>query len=247
MISVWDDAQTQCHSELLVLLALADWANDEGHCWPTIPRLSAKARLSDRAVQHILGRLIETGRIKRIPGGGRGQVNQYQVVVAQKAEQETVNVIHRKENTEQETSNGLHPLAPQTVNLMARNGEPSSPHTSYKRQNKATATANGKAASDIGTNGPSSSLVENFREMFALSKSQCEAVVEYLRFHGEEYVQAKARVVRSQPRRNAAGALLAALRDDWQSVSPLRTARPMEKEADFEATDARGRARGWKW
>ena len=246
MTSVWDDVQTQCHSELLVLLALADWANDEGYCWPTIPRLSTKARLSDRAVQQILGRLIETGRINRIPGGGRGRANQYQVVVAKKAEQKTVNVIHREENAEPETSNTLHPLVPQTVNLIARNGEPGSPHTSYKRQNKATATANGKAASDIATNG-SSSLVKNFREMFALSKSQCQAVAEYLRSHGEEYVQAKAQVVRSQPRRNAAGALLAALRDDWQPVSPLRTARSLEKEAGFEATDARGQARGWKW
>lgn len=92
MTAVWDDARTQSHSELLVLLALADWAKDEGYCWPTIPRLSTKARLSDRAVQQILGRLIETGRIKRIPGGGRGRANQYQLVVAKNPEQETVNV-----------------------------------------------------------------------------------------------------------------------------------------------------------
>jgi hypothetical protein len=71
MTSVWDDFRTQAHGELLVLLASADWANDDAHYWPTIAALAVKARLSERAVQQILGRLITTGRIRRIQGGGR--------------------------------------------------------------------------------------------------------------------------------------------------------------------------------
>src|ERR1700719_2286930 len=118
MTSVWDDARTQAHSELLVLLALADWANDEGHCWPTISALAAKARLSERAVQQILGRLTATGRIRRVQGGGRGRANQYQVVVARNGASGTVNTIHRKENTESKTPNDVHLLAPERVNLI---------------------------------------------------------------------------------------------------------------------------------
>jgi DNA-binding IscR family transcriptional regulator len=109
MTSVWDDTRTQTHSELLVLLALADWASDDGYCWPTVPALAAKARLSERAVQQILGRLTATGRIRRIAGGGRGHANQYQVLT-KNPEAETVNEVHRIENTEPETPNGVHPL-----------------------------------------------------------------------------------------------------------------------------------------
>ena len=94
MTSVWDDLRTQAHSELLVLLALADWANDDGYCWPTISALATKARLSERAVQQILGRLTTTGRIRRIQGGGRGRANRYQVVTTRNGAPETVNVVH---------------------------------------------------------------------------------------------------------------------------------------------------------
>src|SRR4029077_18634791 len=44
---------SQAHSELLILLAFADWAHDDGYCWPTISALATKARLSERAVQQI--------------------------------------------------------------------------------------------------------------------------------------------------------------------------------------------------
>src|SRR5262252_7054276 len=117
MTSVWDDLRTQAHSELLVLLALADWANDDGYCWPTISALAVKSRLSERAVQQILGRLSATGRIERISGGGRGHANEYRVVVARKPAPEMVNQIHRKQNTESKTPNGIHPLGAKRVHL----------------------------------------------------------------------------------------------------------------------------------
>src|SRR6202048_5337952 len=113
MTSVSEYLRTQAHSDLLVLLALADWANDDGYCWPTISALATKARLSERAVQQILGRLTTTGRIRRIQGGGRGRATRYQVVTTRNGVPGTVNTIHRKENTEPETPNELHPLGPE--------------------------------------------------------------------------------------------------------------------------------------
>jgi hypothetical protein len=110
MTSVWDDLRTQAHSELLVLLALADWANDDGYCWPTISALATKARLSERAVQQILGRLTTTGRIRRIQGGGRGRANRYQVVATRNGASETVNAIHRKEKLRSVTTGSLQLL-----------------------------------------------------------------------------------------------------------------------------------------
>src|SRR3984893_3048594 len=192
MTSVWDDARTQAHSELLVLLALADWSNDEGHCWPTISAVATKARLSERAVQQILGRLTASGRIRRIQGGGRGRANRYQVVIARNGASETVNAIHRKENTESETPNEVHPFGPKRVNLTTQNGECGAPHTSYTRQNNRTTTTNGDAVSPDEEGGPASSLVEDLRLTLGLSKSQCGTVVGYVLSHGQESVRAKA-------------------------------------------------------
>ena len=247
MTSVWDDLRTQVHSELLVLLALADWANDDGYCWPTISALATKARLSERAVQQIVGRLTTTGRIRRIQGGGRGRANRYQVVTARNGASETVNGIHRKENTEPKTPNELHPCGSKRVKPTTQNGEYRAPHTSYTRQNNSTTTTNGDAVSPDEESGSSSSLVEDLRLTYGLSKSQCDSVVGYVLSHGEEYVRAKVQIVRSKPRRNGAGALLAALRDDWRPPGPARTSGLPESQEGLISTKSQGRGKGWKW
>jgi len=247
MTSVWDDLRTQAHSELLVLLALADWANDDGYCWPTISALATKARLSERAVQQILGRLTTTGRIRRIQGGGRGRANRYQVVTARNGASETVNAIHRKENTESETPKEIHPSGAKRVNLTTQNGECGAPHTSNTRQNNRTTTTNSDAVSP-DEEGCSSSLVEDLRLSLGLSKSQCSTVAGYVLSHGQEYVRAKAQIVQSRSIRNRAGALLAALRDDWQpSIAPAQTSGLPDSQERLESAEARGRARGWTW
>jgi helix-turn-helix protein len=248
MTSVWDDLRTQAHSELLVLLALADWANDDGYCWPAISALASKARLSERAVQQILGRLTTTSRIRRIQGGGRGRANRYQVVTARNGAPETVNAIHRKENTEPETPNEIHPFGPKRVNLTTQNGECGAPHTSYTRQNNTTTTTNGDAVSLGEEGGSSSSLVEDLRLTLGLSKSQCDTVGGYILSHGQEYVRAKAHLVQSKPIRNRAGALLAALRDDWQPpISPARRSGLPDSQERLASAEARGRERRWTW
>jgi hypothetical protein len=254
MTSVWDDVRTQAHGELLVLLALADWASDDGYCWPTIPALAAKARLSERAVQQILGRLIATGRIRRISGGGRGRANEYQVLTAKNPEAETVNPIHRKENTELKPPNLIHPLEAKKVNLTTEKGAPSAPHTSYTRQKNNTTTSSLCSADslccDDEANGTSSSslLVDELGRVYGLSKSQRDAVAAFISSHGEDFVRGKWEIVRSQPRRNGAGALLAALRDDWQmAVSHPQSTGPPDKDGRLAAAEARGRERGWRW
>ena len=212
MTSVWDDRRAQTHTELLVLLALADWANDDGYGWPTVSVLAAKARLSERAVRQILGRLTATGRIRRIPGGGRGHGNLYQVLSVENPAPETVNLIHGKENTEPETLNGLHPLGAKRVNLTTEKGEPGAPHTSYTRQKNNTTTTSSLVSNDVcpgekaDGSSSTSSLAEDLRRIYGLSNSQRDVVASFLGSHGEDYVRAKWEIARSQPRRNGAGA-----------------------------------------
>jgi hypothetical protein len=46
-------------SETLVLLALADWSNDEGVSFPSMRTLARKSRMSERNAQYIVKRLVE--------------------------------------------------------------------------------------------------------------------------------------------------------------------------------------------
>src|SRR5215831_587570 len=70
MSQVWEDARIQSQAELLVLLALADHARDDGLCWPSIRTIAAKARIEERSAQRILRRLIEKGLIELVSQGG---------------------------------------------------------------------------------------------------------------------------------------------------------------------------------
>ena len=63
MSAVWDSRRYESGT-LLVLLAMADYANDEdATCHPSIRRLADKSRLSDRQVSRILSNLKDDGVI----------------------------------------------------------------------------------------------------------------------------------------------------------------------------------------
>ena len=67
---------------LLVLLALADWSNDEGQAWPSVAGLARKARLGERQTRSILRALEADGVLNTQPGGGRRRQNSYQINTA---------------------------------------------------------------------------------------------------------------------------------------------------------------------
>jgi hypothetical protein len=72
MTAVWSDAP-YTQGTLLVLLALADWADDSGYCWPKVEKIAEKARLSERATQDAIRRLISNGDLsiaEESPGPG---------------------------------------------------------------------------------------------------------------------------------------------------------------------------------
>lgn len=65
---------------LLLMLALADYANDDGVCWPSQNSLSKRCRCSERGVVRMIDALIEEGEIiLRRAGGGRGNSAVYQL------------------------------------------------------------------------------------------------------------------------------------------------------------------------
>ncbi|WP_082373157.1 helix-turn-helix domain-containing protein [Nocardia sp. NRRL S-836] len=68
---VWEHAPA-AGNELLLLLAIADQANDLGaDAWPSVDTLARKTRLNKRTVQRLLRRLASAGLVTIEPGGGR--------------------------------------------------------------------------------------------------------------------------------------------------------------------------------
>lgn len=67
---VWHET-TAKGSDLIVLLALADIADDQGHCYPSIKFLAEKCRMGRATVFRRLDVLEEGGLIERIRNGKR--------------------------------------------------------------------------------------------------------------------------------------------------------------------------------
>lgn len=81
MTTVWEKSP-QKGSALLLTLALADNANDDGYCFPGAEYLHKKIRMSLRQVVRLIALLERTGEIFRIPGNGRGRKTAYLVATA---------------------------------------------------------------------------------------------------------------------------------------------------------------------
>jgi len=76
MSLVWEHAPYS-EGSLLVLLALADWADDNGVSWPSNNKLAHKARLQRRRVQYIVRKLQADDFIGIEEGGGRKKQHKY--------------------------------------------------------------------------------------------------------------------------------------------------------------------------
>lgn len=78
MTYVWDHSP-HTGSDLLMLLALADHANDQGKAWPSIPTLAKKSRVGKRQAIYIIQKLEKAGSISIEHGVGRGHVSVYTI------------------------------------------------------------------------------------------------------------------------------------------------------------------------
>lgn len=74
MNNVWESSKAT-GSTLLVLLAIADFADDDGQAYPGVSRLAKKARISERTVQRACSELGRLGELEVIEGGGIDTVN----------------------------------------------------------------------------------------------------------------------------------------------------------------------------
>lgn len=80
MSHVWEHSDARLGARL-VLLAIADFANDTGMAWPSVETLAAKSRLSSRQVQRILRQLVNDGDLTLHENAGPHGCHLYQIVL----------------------------------------------------------------------------------------------------------------------------------------------------------------------
>jgi hypothetical protein len=109
MTDVWQHAELSS-GDLVVALAIADMADDEHRsCWPSVPYLAWKCRMSDRGVQKVFQHLGRKGVLTVTLRTGHSSI--YHI-------NEVVNFVHPR------TSFGVNPSSPGGEPQFTTDGEP---------------------------------------------------------------------------------------------------------------------------
>lgn len=80
MSLVWEKSKHH-GSALLLMLALADHADDKGRCWPGMTSLGLKTRMGRRNVVRLMERLEKSGEVIVEVRGGQSASNRYRINV----------------------------------------------------------------------------------------------------------------------------------------------------------------------
>jgi hypothetical protein len=111
---VWDYPHLRDQSQLLVMLALADYSNDLGESFPRVDTLAEKARISERHVQKILSHLEKHGLLTIERGAGKGKkpwlrTNLYRINIAKLAAGDSIpQPVYKQSRKNEKTVNGWH-------------------------------------------------------------------------------------------------------------------------------------------
>lgn len=82
MSRIWEGGPA-AQADRFIMLALADYANDAGECWPSIRGIATKVCMSERGVQVAIRRLEVAGWLEIQTGNGRKGCNQYVIKTPQ--------------------------------------------------------------------------------------------------------------------------------------------------------------------
>jgi hypothetical protein len=117
MSGVWERSQHKSGA-LLVLLAIADFADDNGTAFPAVETLAEKARMTARNVQFVLRVLEKSGELVIERGGGRNGANRYRIRIP------------ATQNGEKISPQGVKPTSPGGEKSGTKGVKPTSPEPS---------------------------------------------------------------------------------------------------------------------
>lgn len=78
MAKVWESSQ-HAGSDLLMLLAIADFSDDDGNAFPAVATLAGKCRMKERNCRYILRTLEKSGELSIRPNAGPHGSNLYHI------------------------------------------------------------------------------------------------------------------------------------------------------------------------
>ena len=136
---VWDASQLG-GTELLMMLAIADFADDNGFAYPSVTTLAKKCRLQPRRANYILAALQSSGELQVRKNEGPKGTNRYRIVLP----------LHC--SAPLQPSAPLHSNAPTPALECAKPLHCSAPEPSLNRQEpKTTRTRPSASASDVAS------------------------------------------------------------------------------------------------
>ena len=94
MARVWELSRNR-GNDLLMLLAIADFADDDGNAYPSVPTLAEKCRMKARNANLILAALRKTGELEVRQNEGPHGTNRYCIVLPAEPLQESTEVQKR--------------------------------------------------------------------------------------------------------------------------------------------------------
>lgn len=95
---VWEHSRQNKSGALVVLLAIADYANEDGIAWPAVGTLARKTRMSKRNVQRWLKTLERDGELKVFRNEGRHGSNVYKICLP--VADNYISVVHDRSDTD---------------------------------------------------------------------------------------------------------------------------------------------------
>lgn len=146
---VWKNSRQRGTMKLL-LLALAEFANNDGVCWPSVGKLANYINETERNTRLLIRRLINEGELVTVPGGGRGNTTRYGIAIGLTQRQLTQlnsdlqNTVYRNTDTDEnsvenntETEINSEILCTETVKSGAGDEVPNSaPESAETAQNQ---------------------------------------------------------------------------------------------------------------
>jgi len=118
MTAVWELVDITA-SETLLLISLADQANDDGVCWPSVGTIQRRTKLSERTVQGLLSKLRKKGYVSWTERSGHSNI--YQLPIS---------LIHNPRNSRPpQPLRGGQPLPPPPQPLPPRPPQPLHPES----------------------------------------------------------------------------------------------------------------------
>ena len=157
-------------SHKLVLLALAEYANDSDECWPSMQTLSDMTCVSVRQIINIITELKNSGYLEVIATRGRSQSNHYKLIVKCEAdctllsEMEAENNVKSSVNNVKSSVNNVKSsvekceahftrsvIEPNTINTLSTNVDVQSTQTSLSSDGKKQKPDKPKKASQPAT------------------------------------------------------------------------------------------------